>query len=242
MRKRITLLAASLLLAAAPALALTSPAAAATGDVTCPNGFLGVLNVAHNLTVPAGDSCGLTQGSTIGNNVYVDSGAAFYVGGITIGHDLIASGAQLIEIGDPNNGSTETVIGGSATITGEVGGLPYGDFICQTRVYNLSITDTVTGTPGWDIGAPEPANCGRNATPGDIIGNNAVFTNNEGNYLDVGGNQVGHNVSFKGNVEGTNTLTDNTITNDCVQAYNHPFDGSGNTAGGSIDHCNSSNP
>jgi hypothetical protein len=241
--RRIPLLAASILLAAgAPLLALAGPANAATGDVTCANGFLGVLNVVHNLTVPADSSCGLTQGSTIGNDVIVDPGASFYIGGTTIGHNLTATDATLIELGDPNNGTTETVIDNDATITGTVGGLPYGEFICQTQIdHNLSVTDTASTASGWDIGAPEPANCGRNSTPGDIIGNNATFTNNEGAYLDVGSNQVGYNLSFKGNVEGFNDLTNNTIANSCSQNYNHPFSGSGNTAGNNIDTCNSSN-
>ena len=242
MRRIPPLIASVLLAAAAPLLALVGPANAATGDVTCPNGFLGVLTVVHNLTVPAGSSCGLTEGSTIGNDVIVDSGASFYIGGTTIGHDLRASGAALIELGDPNNGSTETVIGDDAIITGTVGGLPYGEFICQTHIgHNLSVTDTASTASGWDIGAPEAANCGRNVTPGDIVGNTATFTNNEGAYLDVGSNQVGYNLVFKGNVEGFNDLTGNAITNNCSQNYNHPFSGSGNTAGNSIGKCNSSN-
>jgi hypothetical protein len=42
-------------------------------------------------------------------------------------------------------------------------------------------------------------------------------------------------------VQGFKDLTGNTIANDCSENYNHPFSGSGNTAGNSIGKRNSSN-
>lgn len=255
--RRILLLAAGLLLVAGPALAVADPASAATGDVTCPNGFLGQLQVAHDLTVPANSSCGLTEGSTIGHNVYVYPGASFYIGGTTIGYDLISYKADLIELGDVNNGSSDTVIGNDAFIVGTVGTLPYGEFICQTRIgHDLVVADTATTASGWDIGAPEGANCGRNAVYGprfaDTIGYDGIFYNNAGAYLDVGSNQpafnggtgpgFGHNLIFTGNHEALfNDLTNNTIVNNCSQSNNHPYLGSGNTAGNNVDNCNSAN-
>ena len=141
--KRILLLAASAVLATAGALAAAGPASADSGDVTCPNGFLGGLIVPHDLTVPPDGSCGLTQGSTIGHDVTVDPGGAFFIGGTAIGHDLTANGAKLIELGDVNNGLADTTIGGNVTINGTIGTLPFGQFICQTRIVgNLSITGT----------------------------------------------------------------------------------------------------
>ncbi len=244
--RRIPKLAVSMLLVAASTLlalaAVAGPANAATGDYTCPKGFLGVLKVAHNLIVPAKSTCGLTQGSTIGHDVIVESGASFFIGGTTIRHDLIATNAALIELGDPNNGTTETVIGGNAIISGTVGGVPFGEFICQTHiVHNLSISYTAKTASGWDIGAPEPANCGRNSTPGDIIGNNATFNGNAGAYLDMGYNKVGYDLVFIGNNEGYNDLTHNKVGNNCSQSYNHPFLGKDNTAGNNVGSCNSSN-
>ena len=251
--KRILLLAASAVLATAGALAAAGPASADSGDVTCPNGFLGVLIVPHDLTVPPDGSCGLTQGSTIGHDVTVDQGGAFFIGGTAIGHDLTANGAKLIELGDVNNGSTDTTIGGNVTINGTIGTLPFGQFICQTRIVgNLSITGTQTTSSGWDIGAPEPANCGRNTLHSnfaDTIGGDATFSNNASS-LDIGFNTpafnggtgpgFGHDLTLNGN---TNTTLDrNNIVHNCTQSNNHPFAGTGNTAGSSVDACNSSNP
>src|SRR5215469_8139844 len=110
--RRPLLLAASILLMAGPAvLAAASPARADMTAVTCRDGFLGVLNVPQDLIVPAGSSCGLTEGSTIGRDVIVNPGAAFFIGGTAIGRDLIANRAALIELGDVNNGSSDTIIG-----------------------------------------------------------------------------------------------------------------------------------
>lgn len=256
--RRTLLLAAGILLVAGPAVfAAASPASADTTPVTCPNGFIGVLNAPQDLVVPAGSSCGLTEGSTIGRDVIVDAGGAFFIGGTTIGRDLIANQAALIELGDVNNGSSDTIIGRDAIIAGTVGGVPFGEFICQTRIgRDLVITDTASTASGWDIGAPEAANCGRNArfgqVFGDTIGRNGVFDNNAGAYLDVGSNQpafnggtgpgFGNDLTFTNNHEGFNDLTDNTIGNTCSQSNNHPYAGSGNTAGNNVDACNSANP
>jgi hypothetical protein len=295
--RRILLLAASAVLAAAGALAAAGPASAQSGEVTCPNGFLGVLVVPHDLTVPPDGSCGLTQGSTIGHDVTVDPGGTFYIGGTTIGHDLTATGAEEILLGDVNNGSTDTIIGGNVTISGTIG--PGEQFICQTRIAgNLSITGTQTTSSVWYIGVEGPeisphseAGCSAlyGARFGDTIGGDATFSNNASG-LDVRDNQpatnggtgpgFGHDLTLTGNtnttrIDGNNivhdltltgntnttlignnnigndlTLTGNTNTtlignnigHDCTQSDNHPFTGSGNTAGSSVDACNSSNP
>ena len=211
------------------------------GNYTCPNGFLGELNVTGNLLVPAGSSCGLTQGSTIGGDVTVQQGGSFYIGGTTIGHDLNANQPNLIELGDVNNGGT-VVIEHDVNINGTTGTLPFGEFICQTKIgHNLTVSGTQPGTPGWDIGFPEPFNCGRNSTPGDSIAGDATFNNNAGAYLDVGDSSFGHDLTYNGNTGSFNDLTNNTIAHNCSQSGNHPYDGSGNTAGSSIDACNSVN-
>lgn len=222
--------------------ALPASAATISGDFTCPNGFLGVLNVTGNLTVPANSSCGLTQGSTIGNDVTIDQGGSFFIGGTTIGHDLNANHPNLIELGDPNNGTTATVIGHDVNINGTTGTFPFGEFICQTQIgHNLTVQGTAPGTTGWDIGFPEPFNCARNSTPGDSIAGDATFSNNAGAYLDVGDSTFGHDLTYNGNTGIFDNLTDNSIVHNCTQSNNHPYDGSGNTAGNSIDACNSVN-
>jgi hypothetical protein len=236
--------------------AMAGLAAAGSADVTCPSGFLGVLKVPGDLIVPAGSSCGLTEGSAIGHDVIVEPRASFFIGGTTIGHDLIATDADLIELGDVNNGSSDTIIGHDAIIVGTRGTVPYGEFICQTRIgHDLIIAGTRHTASGWDIGAPEPANCGRNAVYGprfaDTIGHDGIFVNNAGAYLDVGWNEpayngntgagFGHNVLFVHNREGYNDLTKNTIVHDCVQRGNHPYRGTGNKAGHNVGDCNSAN-
>jgi hypothetical protein len=214
------------------------------------------LKVAHDLIVPAGSSCGLDQGSVIGHDVIVKPGGSFFIGGTTIGHDLLATGADLIELGDVNNARSDTVIRHDVIINGTVGTVPFGEFICQTRIgHDLIITDTESTAAGWDIGAPEHANCGRNARNGprfaDTIGHDAVFSNNAGSYLDVGWNQAkyngrtgpgfGHDLVFTNNHEGFNDLTKNTIGHDCRQTSNHPYLGEKNVAGHSVGSCNSAN-
>jgi len=255
--RRILLPVSGVVLAACVMLAPAIPANAAPRNVACPPGFLGVLKVGHDLVVPAGSSCGLTQGSVIGHDVIVKPGASFVVGGTTIGHDLFATGADLIELGDVNNGSSDTIIGHDAIITGTVGTLPFGEFICQTRIgHDLVITDTKATASGWDIGAPESANCGRNAIYGprfaDTIGHDGIFSDNAGAYIDVGWNQskyngktglgFGHDVVFTNNHEGFNDLTRNTIGHSCRQRANHPYLGKKNRAGHSVNSCNSANP
>jgi hypothetical protein len=153
-----------------------------------------------------------------------------------------------------NNGKSATVIGGSVIISGTVGGVPYGEFICQTRIGgDLVIKDTAATASGWDIGAPEPANCGRNAMYGkvfgDTIGHDGIFIDNAGAYLDVGWNEpafnghtgpgFGHNLKFVNNHEGHNYLIDNSVRHNCWQHNNRPYKGRGNRAGHKVDDCNS---
>jgi hypothetical protein len=256
MRRTLLLAASALLVTGSAVVALASPASAAPKSVTCPNGFLGVLHVRKDLIVPADSSCGLTQGSKIGRNVIVHKGASFFTGGTKIGGNLIARGAALIEIGDVNNGKSATVIGGNVIITGTVGGVPYGEFICQTRIGgNLVIKDTAATASGWDIGQPQAANCGRNAkygkVYGDTIGHNGIFIDNAGAYLDVGSNQpafnghtgpgFGHDLVFVNNHEGYNALNENSVGHDCRQHNNRPYEGSGNMARHKLGDCNSKN-
>jgi DNA-binding MarR family transcriptional regulator len=133
--------------------------------------------------------------------------------------------------------------------------LPY-PIPCQTRIgHDLIIADTRRTASGWDIGAPEPANCGRNAVYGprfaDTIGHDGIFVNNAGAYLDVGSNEpayngntgpgFGHDVLFVHNHEGYNDLTKNTIVHDCIQRGNHPYHGTENKAGQNPGHCNTTN-
>jgi hypothetical protein len=78
-------------------------------------------------------------------------------------------------------------------------------------VGNLSITGTKTTSSGWDIGAPEFANCGRNIINGprfaDTIGGDANGLTGPG---------FGHDLTLTGNTN--TTLTDNNIVHNCTQS------------------------
>jgi hypothetical protein len=223
-----------------------------SGNFVCAN-YIGLVHAAHDLIVPNGDSCGPTEGSTIGHDALVGVNSAFFPGGTTIGHDVLAAGADLVELGDPNNGTTDTIVGHDVIVTGTQGMLPFGQFICQTRIgHDLVITNTQPGVAQWWVGYLDPSNCGRNyGRGGDTIGHDALFANNA-NTIYVGDNEpafngdtgpgFGHDLTFIHNTGAVNQLSDNTIVWDCRQRDNHPFDGFGNVAGHDVDGCNSSNP
>ena len=82
----------------------------------CAN-YIGVVHAAYDLIVPPGDSCGPTEGSTVGHDALVGVNSAFFPGGTTIGHDVLAVGADLVELGDPNSGTSDTIVGHDQGIT-----------------------------------------------------------------------------------------------------------------------------
>lgn len=237
-------------------LASAGAASAAPPVTYCPQppstSYIGVVNAPGDLIVPAGTSCGPTEGSAVARDVIVETHAAFFPGGTTIGRDVRADGADLIELGDPNNGSSDMVVGRDVLITGTQGTIPYGQFVCQTRIgRDLVITDTAPGVSPWYVGYQDRFNCGRNfGRGGDTIGHDGVFQNN-GNTIYVGDNNdsrnggtglgFGHDLTFTGNQGPVNQLSDNTVGNDCAQSDNHPFLGFSNVAGNSVDDCNTSN-
>ncbi len=242
MRKYVV---ASLIAAIAVAAFATmiAEASASSGDVVCtpPSGsqtFIGRLNVAHDLIVPAGIGCGLTQGSTVGHDVIVQSGASFFPGGTKIGHDVRADHAFLIEIGDPNNGNGETTVGKDVIINNTTGPEPYGSFICQTKIgHDLIIENSRASVTQWDIGYPDPPNCGRNRTPYDVIGHNAIFRNNANSLL-VGEDRVSGQITITHNHGHPNDLVDNLAKKGCTQSHNRAFTGSGNRVLHGKDNCN----
>ncbi len=225
--------------------ALATFAHAATGDVTCApkgNSFIGKVKAAHNLIVPSGTSCGPTQGSTVGHDVIVEPGGAFFPGGTKITRDVIATKAKLIELGDVNNGTTPTKVGRDVVIDGTTGPQPYGNFICDTHIgRNLVIRHTKKAASGWDIGYPDPANCGRNGVRagqhGDKIGHDAVFTHNAVS-LEVGDNTIGHKLKFTHNSGSPEIVSRNNIKHGCSQSHNNAYSGTGNQVKHGHNNCN----
>lgn len=222
-------------------------ASASTGDVVCTPApgsttFIGKLTVAHDLIVPPGIGCGLTQGSTVGHDVIVQKGASFFPGGTTIGHDVRADEAFLIELGDPNNGTTWTTVGHDVIVEKTTGPEPYGNFICQTKIGgNLLIEKSRASVTQWDIGYPDPPNCGRNSVPYDIIGHNAIFRANADSLL-VGDNHVGGKIIFTHNTGNPEILSGNTAKKGCMQSHNHAYSGTGNTVLHGKNNCNTGTP
>jgi hypothetical protein len=215
--------------------------------------YIGPVDAPGDLIVPPNTSCGPTEGSMIGHDAIVSEGASFFPGGTTIGYDVLANRADLIELGDPNNGTTDMIVRHDVIIRGTQGNLPFGQFVCQTRIgHNLVITGTAAGVSQWYIGYQDPSNCGRNyGRGGDTIGNIGFFENNantiyvgDNNNTFNGGTGLGfrHDLIFIDNHGAINQLSDNTVGYDCRQADNHPFLGFSNTAGNSVDACNTSNP
>jgi hypothetical protein len=83
----------------------------------------------------------------------------------------------------------------------------------------------------------------------DYIGHDGVIRNNQGEINDIsdnnpanGGGGFGHDLIVENN---TNTVVEsNAIGHDCIQQNNHPYtDNEGpNTAGHSVNSCNTPNP
>jgi hypothetical protein len=251
--RRIVLLIGAL---AVPVLLVADLAGASTGDVQCaPPGttmFIGKVNVAHNLIVAPGTSCGPTQGSTIGHDVIVQQGGSFFPGGTKIGHDVLANRASLIELGDVNNGTTDTIVGHDVRINRTQGPAPFGNFICQTRIgHDLVISNTAASASEWDIGRNDPANCGRNEVNGsrfgDTIKHDGTFTHNA-NSLEVGDNTAifngntgpgfGHDLTITDNHSPSFGLIENSVRHACRQAHNHGFSGQANVVLRKKSHTN----
>ena len=234
MRRVITALTGVLALAGVGSV-LAAGAGATPGDVTCTgtiaSGFTGHMNVPHNLIIPSGRACGPTQGSTIGHDVIVQPGGAFYPGGTTIGHDVRATGAAMIELGDVNNGTTQTVIKHDVIIKQTTGPMPYGNFICQSRIgHNLLISGSKSNASGWDVGYADPPNCGRNSQPGVNVGHNATFRQNATSML-VGQLKVRGKLTFRGNRGSQNLLVGNYARRGCRRSRNRAYSGYGNRVG-----------
>lgn len=177
--------------------------------------FLGTVHASGDLVVPAGESCGLYQGSTVGHNVVVNKGAQLFAMGTTVGHDVLADHAGIIEIGNPNDGTTGVRVGHDLIIKNMESGGGIGNFICQTTVgHNLVLEGTSQGAPMFDVGYPDPYNCGRNTTPGDVVKHSLTATRNAGT-VEVGENRVGNVLKFTHNSSPNDMLFDNLIGDRC---------------------------
>jgi hypothetical protein len=214
--------------------------AAPTGDINCaalaPAGsttFIGKITAAHDLIVPSGTGCGPTQGSTIGHDVIIEKGGWFFPGGTRIGYDVRASQALMVELGDPNNGTTFTKVGHDVIIDGTEGPVPDGNFICQTRIgHDLVVENSSAKASGFDVGYPDRYNCGRNSNPAVFVGHDATFSRNA-NSLEVGDLTVGRALTFTYNSGPNDVLWGIASGSRCYQAHNRHL---GMRGGNSVRH------
>jgi hypothetical protein len=221
-----------------------------SGNVTCtvlkPAHVAALLNVSNDLILPPNTSCGLLQGSVIGHDVIIESGAEFDEGGATIARDVIGFGPSVVEFGDLNDGVTEGHVGRDVVIAGLQNGR-FGNFICQTSIArDLVIAGSAADSQPWGIGQIDGTRCRNVAVPGNTIGKDASFVDNQ-TGLDIANNQFatnggaqfgcGRDLQLTGN--SSVVLDNNSIGRDCRQSNNAVFAGIGNTAGRRIDACNS---
>jgi hypothetical protein len=225
------------------ALAWTGLAGATYSTTSCPaspsaSPFTGKVNAPGNLIIPAGEVCGLTQGSTVGHNVVVQKGAEFLAMGTRIGHDVLATHAHIIEIGNPNDGTSQVKVGYDLIIKDMQSAGGVGNFICQTKVgHNLILQGTSKNAPMFDVGYPDPFNCGRNSVAGDVVGHSMTITRNAGT-VEVGSDKVHRALKFTYNRSASNVLYGNIAGSLCHYAHSRADQRAANTVKHGPNNCN----
>jgi hypothetical protein len=221
------------------------------GDVTC-SGVFGDPGFAppsapHDLIVPSGNFCVAPDGTTVGHDVIVESGADFATGGITVGHDVIGDNPDAVEIGDFSRGSARSFIGHDVNVSGATSGA-FLQEVCNATVDHDIIWQNDGVNAGLSVG-DQDFFC---FTGTDYVGHDGIFLNNQGqinevsdNNPTIGGGGFGHDLIVQNN---TNVVVEsNAIDNNCEQQNDHPYtnndgDSTGpNTAGHKIDGCNTPN-
>ena len=235
-------------------------AAIATGSLVCAGMALaapapdascsGVLAAGtyQDVTVPAGATCNINKTNTILHDLIILKGANLVDFGASVGHDVTANAPNSIEIGGVSGGNPGTV-GHDIQIVGITGTSPTGNgnYVCNQHVgHDVVVEDSASSASEWFIG--DPGVTGGNLFGcGNDVGHDLVAANNA-NVLDVSGNNptdfmnpnagIGHDLTVTNNTAGT-TVSLNTAGHDCTQSGDHPYSGTGNSAGHS-DNCNTS--
>ncbi len=224
MRKTLTLLAGTLLIAggaavmAAPAQAAFNPYACNTGSVYN-NAFFGT--TPGRVIVPSGATCNL-QGATVGGSVLVQPGGSLIIGGGSTIKGGVSSSSAGTGNGDPFGTGAEnfSVIICNSTISGAL------------SVSNSASQVLIGGTSSTGGG------CGGNNIAGSVTvsSNQGIVSvsDNGGSCAAPGGTcGIGGNLSATSNV-GPTKIFNNVIAAGLACSNNTPpITGSGNTTGGS---------
>lgn len=226
--------------------AATSTAPAPTGT-TCSNGTY--TGTTASLTVPSGSWCILAGATVTGDLTVQPNGELISFTGFSVGGSLNAGQNAELDLfagsvgGDVNAskpGALDLGFGGPVTVGHDVtianSNAPNGVFVdvCQTTVnHNLKATGLVT-VGEIEIGDDEfcPA-AGGNTVSADLHVDGSTA-----NFVDVGNNHVGHDVSVHGNSAtsgGYIDVSDNSVSHDASCAGNSPA----LSKDGPEDHANS---
>jgi hypothetical protein len=212
------------------ALVAASPGAAAP-DVTCSTITHSFSGTANNLTIASGEHCSVAA-ATITHDLIVKQNASVHVERTTIGNDLVATQPQSVQSGH-NSGSSPggpVSVGHDVRITGTPTGVPESfDGLCYLTVgHDLRMTNRMV-LDGSGIGD----NCVAHGLKANTIKHDLVVTDSSTRIgftgspaaIEVGGNQVGHDLVFKGNkaVPGARLeVANNVVDHDAVCAANSP--------------------
>ena len=209
--------------------------ATVTNDVTVGRDsgiFAEGLSVGHDIVLTGPGDLEL-GGATVGHDVQTVE-SDIHLERTTIGHDLIAVKPFTVQTGhnEPDSPGGPVRVGHDLSISGT----PNGDFLfdgmCSLTVgHNATIANRTV-----DAGIGFGDNCVFNGEQANTIGYDLVVTHNSAvvgffgpSSIEVGGNQVGHDLVFTHNSApggGFLEVSDNTVANDAICAYNKPVVGS----------------
>lgn len=224
------------LVCAGVALAAPAPDASCTGVLAA--------GTYQDVTVPAGATCSISKGDNILHDLIILKGANLVDFGASIGHDVTANAPNSLEIGGVSGGNPGTV-GHDIEIVGTTGTSPTGtNYVCNQHVgHDVVVEDSASTASPWFIG--DPGNNSNLFGCGNDVGHDVVAANNA-NPVNVSGNNptdfenpnagIGHDLTVTNNTAGA-TVNANTVGHDCTQSGDHPYSGTGNSAGHS-DNCN----
>ncbi len=170
--------------------------AAGSPDVQCVNQTLSV-PVTRDVIVPAGASCVLGAGVSVGRDVLVGKGGVLTDRGATVGRDIRVSQPQGIGVGAGAGGQPGNV-GRDVQIDGLGGGGPGRggeSYVCNTTIGRDLVVQNAASSAAAVVVGDTRTDCGAGANQ---VGRDLRAQNNS-SPLDVSNNQAGHDAVCQGN-------------------------------------------